>query len=162
MTYPKPNEHGVYLPDVCEVLALPGVGAAKSAAGADLAHILVVQIGPDAWLSSYDYQCCHGRCSGFGGLPGGPSARARHRTRKDAIKAAAMDLRDRSAAILAERERDLRQAAAMEREDKLPSSWWEFAVNAGQEREARALEAWALELLAGVEGQLELFAGATT
>lgn len=159
--YPKPNPHGVWIPEACESLTLPGVGDTKRARGVALAHILVVQVGPSDWLEAADYQFHHGRCDGGGWSPnrthstGAPS-------RAEAIRLAAQRLLAKARGVLAERERDLAQAAAMEAAGTLPSSWWEYAVNASQEREARALEAWALQLLGGIEGQMDLFTEAAT
>lgn len=149
--YPQPNQHGVYLPDVCEVLTLPGVGTTKRARGVDLAHVLVVQVGPRTWLQGLDYQYRHGSVCGYGSLPYAKGIR--YASRAAAVQAAAERLLKDARAVIAGR------AEGLERAPDMPD-WWTPPISTGQEREARALEAWALSLLAGREGQMELFAGA--
>lgn len=147
MAYPKPNQHGVYLPEVCEVLTLPGVGATRRARVRDLAHVMIVQVGSAAWLAASDHQCNHGHCCGHGGYP--RVRGTRYRSRQEAIASEARVLRAIARSLLADRARDVKAAPSQ-------PDWWTPSVPAAQEREARALETWALQLLGGVEGQMQM------
>ena len=72
MTYPKPNQHGVYGPEVCEVIALPASVAAdlahRSHQGAS-AEIMLVQVGPRRWYATASYFMHSGDVRSSGAYP---------------------------------------------------------------------------------------------
>src|ERR1035437_2781023 len=72
MPYPKPNEHGVYGPDVCEVIALPASLAAdprhRSHRGAS-AEIMLVQVGARRWYATAGFFMNSGDVRSSGAYP---------------------------------------------------------------------------------------------
>jgi hypothetical protein len=137
--WPQPNDHGVYLADVCEELVCPRVGTSQVGRDHPLAQVLVVEIGPGQWLEGVSWQFSHGSMGSGGHLPSRTHS-ALSSSRSAALQVAGLRLIGVAERVLGQR--------ATELERKKTATWWgDPLVSAPQAREARALEAWVAEEL---------------
>jgi hypothetical protein len=136
-TYPAPNEYGVYVREVCEVAAECWArNPTKRMRASPLARILVVQVGEWHWLDMAEIQFHAGDMRGHGGLPAvGDWISA---SREEAIEHAAGSLLIEAEDVLVGRSSELCEA---------------------QREEARALQAFALEIIHPAPKQLALDLG---